>query len=303
MLSEKEKFNRLSKQSIKLEKAMKKQIEEVYQEALDDITGRLSVLDKKGVLTRTEFYKRDRNIALEKAIKTDIQRINNIHSKGIANYGADTYSLNYFQSGFILESEYQQKLGYATIKKANIIKSIQSPMAQISLKANRDAVIDAIRRDITKGILQGQSLTEMSRNVSDSLQKNANNAFKIVQTETTRISGQARQDSFKHAANRGLPIQKEWVAVFDGDTRDAHGEADGQKVDIDKPFIVDGEELMHPGDPSGSAGNVINCRCDMVTSIKGFENAFEYRKARDATGKNKIIPYTNFKEWAKKRVS
>jgi hypothetical protein len=32
-------------------------------------------------------------------------------------------------------------------------------------------------------------------------------------------------------------------------------------VPIDEPFIVSGEELMYPGDPSGSAGNVINCRC------------------------------------------
>jgi len=30
---------------------------------------------------------------------------------------------------------------------------------------------------------------------------------------------------------------------------------------MDQPFIVDGESLDYPGDPSGSAANVINCRC------------------------------------------
>jgi hypothetical protein len=30
---------------------------------------------------------------------------------------------------------------------------------------------------------------------------------------------------------------------------------------MDEPFEVDGELLDYPGDPTGSAANVINCRC------------------------------------------
>jgi hypothetical protein len=30
---------------------------------------------------------------------------------------------------------------------------------------------------------------------------------------------------------------------------------------MDQAFEVGGEMLMYPGDPAGSAGNVINCRC------------------------------------------
>ena len=54
---------------------------------------------------------------------------------------------------------------------------------------------------------------------------------------------------------------KIWVATLDGNTRDAHAGADGQEVPIDMPFNVGGEALMFPGDPNGSAENVINCRC------------------------------------------
>jgi uncharacterized protein with gpF-like domain len=61
--------------------------------------------------------------------------------------------------------------------------------------------------------------------------------------------------------------QKEWLSVQDDRVRDAHAEADSQVVGIDEPFIVDGEELDYPGDPNGSAENVINERCSMVPVI------------------------------------
>jgi hypothetical protein len=58
---------------------------------------------------------------------------------------------------------------------------------------------------------------------------------------------------------------KVWESVGDDRVRDAHLEADGQEVPISEPFIVDGESLMFPGDPSlgASAGNIINCRCSV----------------------------------------
>jgi len=42
-----------------------------------------------------------------------------------------------------------------------------------------------------------------------------------------------------------------------------HLAADGQRVGMNEPFVIEGvngdEELRYPGDPMGSAGNVINC--------------------------------------------
>jgi hypothetical protein len=34
------------------------------------------------------------------------------------------------------------------------------------------------------------------------------------------------------------------------------------------PFDIGGEALMYPGDPAGSAGQVINCRCAMGWVVK-----------------------------------
>lgn len=80
----------------------------------------------------------------------------------------------------------------------------------------------------------------------------------ISRTETHR----AAMASSDNAASE-LPddFVREWVAASGGDTRRAHSRADGQTVELKEPFIVDGERLRFPGDPSGSAANVINCRC------------------------------------------
>src|SRR5688500_9394617 len=54
---------------------------------------------------------------------------------------------------------------------------------------------------------------------------------------------------------------KTWIAKDDSATRPGHRRADGQTVAIKDPFIVAREPLMFPGDPAGSASNVISCRC------------------------------------------
>ena len=43
--------------------------------------------------------------------------------------------------------------------------------------------------------------------------------------------------------------------------RETHAAIDGQLAKDGEPFYVDGEELMFPGDPSGSPENTYNCHC------------------------------------------
>lgn len=54
---------------------------------------------------------------------------------------------------------------------------------------------------------------------------------------------------------------KIWQSKHDSAVRTAHRLADGQAQFVSQPFVVAGESLMAPGDPSGSPWNVINCRC------------------------------------------
>ena len=64
----------------------------------------------------------------------------------------------------------------------------------------------------------------------------------------------------------GAPMMKKWQDVGDNKVRPGHRAAQVPKVQVDAPFIVNGERLMYPGDISlgASAGNTINCRCVSV---------------------------------------
>ena len=60
---------------------------------------------------------------------------------------------------------------------------------------------------------------------------------------------------------QGPRMLKRWDSKDDSAVRPAHRLADGQVQYASQPFVVGGESLMAPGDPSGSPWNVINCRC------------------------------------------
>lgn len=62
---------------------------------------------------------------------------------------------------------------------------------------------------------------------------------------------------------------KEWFATFDTRTRDTHRIAHGQVVPLDSQFDVGSSSLLFPGDPSGVASEVINCRCTFLVLDAG----------------------------------
>lgn len=69
--------------------------------------------------------------------------------------------------------------------------------------------------------------------------------------------------------SRGRVLSKTWITERDSRVRVEHRAALGQKVPVSQPFIVGGEALMAPGDPSGSPSTVIHCRCSMIISAGG----------------------------------
>lgn len=100
------------------------------------------------------------------------------------------------------------------------------------------------------------------------LSKSFSRARTIARTETHAAANVATQGAAELAgAQLGIQFKRVWVAALDDRTRDSasdHRAADGQQRGMTEPFSVSGELLMQPGDPSGSPGNVINCRCAVV---------------------------------------
>jgi hypothetical protein len=88
--------------------------------------------------------------------------------------------------------------------------------------------------------------------------KSASRAQTIARTEA---HGASQGISLDVANQTDIPMVKVWLSDRSGSARASHLRIDGQKRALSQPFDVDGEKLDYPGDSSGSAGNVINCKC------------------------------------------
>lgn len=142
-----------------------------------------------------------------------------------------------------------------------------------------DEVYAQINVIIHRGIDEGLSIPEIADDVSTVLTANRseqwrNRAETIARTETIAATNAG---AFYAAADLARERQdpnpeKVWIStVGDGRTRDSHVEADKQRVPLFSPFMVGGFPLMFPGDPSGPAHEVINCRCSILDVVAGEE--------------------------------
>lgn len=156
-----------------------------------------------------------------------------------------------------------------------------------------------ITASVTSGILQGHGVKQ----VADDLQKrietmNRDSAIRTARTALTGAENAGRFDSLGKARDRGIDVQKEWVATMDGRTRHSHRMVDGETVDQDKKFS---NGLRYPGDPAGPGREVYNCRCTMVGALKGVREAEPtMRRVRNPeTGEYELIPDMSYSEWEK----
>ena len=149
-----------------------------------------------------------------------------------------------------------------------------------------------------QAILQGESIpdiaTRLSKTVSES---NMKVSIRNARTMTTGVENVARIDGYNRAKRMGINLQKQWMATLDNRTRHAHRLLDGQIVDVNKPFKVDGYDIRYPGDPEAPGYLLYNCRCTLVSAIKGFDNDLS-----DVAQRNNKLKGMSYKQWRKAKA-
>jgi HK97 family phage portal protein len=119
-----------------------------------------------------------------------------------------------------------------------------------------DTLRDALRETLQEGIKQRETLQELAGRIKH-IHKNAKNrSMTIARTEVGR------------AANHGAYIESEESGIVEGhvwitggfNIRDSHASIHGQFRKIGEVFS---NGLMYPNDPNGSAGETVNCKCNL----------------------------------------
>jgi len=154
-------------------------------------------------------------------------------------------------------------------KTLNYLKDKIYKFANIINDTTNKKIQERISKTLSEGLEENMSIADITEKVVlevgdlfDSM--SVGRAKNIAQTEITGALNYGALESYKEA---GIEY-KEWIDVGDDKVRDGHRASVVKIVKIDEPFIVDGEELMYPGDPNGSASNICECRCTHVPYFK-----------------------------------
>ena len=160
----------------------------------------------------------------------------------------------------------------------------QKGLAQISGEIT-ETTKKQIQQYLLKSVEEGLTLPETIKLLRTAGITNYR-AEMIARTETGRA---ANIGSMVGATATGLVTVKEWIAARDNRTRRLprdqfdHLSMDGTKIPFDEKFNIKSksggfEQMLHPCDASGSAGDVINCRCTLG-----------YEAVRGEDGKPKLL--------------
>lgn len=149
---------------------------------------------------------------------------------------------------------------------SDVVKEFIKNKALKFAKEVNETTKEALRKELTAGLSEGESIPELAKRIQEKVFVGAKTwrAEMIAQTETVAATNYGNLAGYKQS---GVVTEKEWLTVGDTAVRAHHLAADGQVVGLNEEFRVNGEKLTHPGDPKGSPGNIINCRCRAIPKL------------------------------------
>jgi HK97 family phage portal protein len=157
--------------------------------------------------------------------------------------------------------------GVFDISRPEVVAAITEILSAVARKTNETTWNDLV--DLFKEAeANGEGIAQIQERLSSYFgdRKSDYQTERIARTTMTGASNAGSVEAWKQSE---VVSDKTWIsALIPERTRDAHSEAHGQTVGLSEMFSVDGENLMYPGDPSGSPGNIINCLCGTTAVVE-----------------------------------
>lgn len=268
------------------------------QDGLDDATKALLQSQK-----RSKVYQQN----YQKALKGQVSGVlDKLHGDNYATI--DKYLKSCYETGYIGTMYDIAKQGVpiiAPIDQAAAVKAILTDSKIVEgyynhLGVNYDKLKKTITQEISRGIASGLPYSDIARNINNVSSSGLYNAKRIARTEGHRIQQTSSRDAQYAAKKKGCDVVKQWDASLDGRTRDSHARVDGEIRELDEKFS---NGLMFPGDPSGSAAEVINCRCTSNTRARWALDDAELQTLKERAEYFGLDKTKNFEEYKEKYLT
>jgi len=136
------------------------------------------------------------------------------------------------------------------------------------------AAASKIKAELGLAMIGSQSVHDTITRVGELLGDGSRQrATTIVRTELSRAWAVASRERAAQSEAAGVDMDKIWRRSGKVHSRLAHDLADGRRVPLKEPFLINGHALQHPHDPKAPASEVINCGCICLYRPRGTVSA------------------------------
>lgn len=270
------------------------------------------VLEKKDYIAwrQSQVMVGERWQAMVNDLSHDLHNANEIALSTAQPYREEAYAINHNWATYEIESQSKINTSYTLYDRQTVERLMRDDPNLLpppkpggktarKLAENKDLIWNRqkVTSAISQGILQGESVPQMTKRLESVAAMDHRAAIRNVRTMVTGAQNAGRVDAAKRARDMGIGLTQVWMATLDMRTRHEHRVLDGQRREIDEPFEVEGEKIQYPGDPTAPAHLVYNCRCTLVQQVKGFEYDIRGDKDVDYSG----IEGMTYDEWKEDR--
>lgn len=242
------------KKADNLEKRTIKEFTNAYKELEKELYTFVGKYGKDNKLT----YSQARVIALMKKIKPHIDKLYTNQQLSLTDTFMDILKDNYFKGLYQMSTSLNVAANFAAIDEKTIKAILQYPYGGVSfsddLWNNKDYLILNIKKTLTDGIIRGESINEMAKNLlqvkkadgktvyTGSIGQAINSSRRIIATEVGVVLSKSDEEMYKEFGVE----QYEYVATLDDRTSTICQGLDGQIFNLDEYTIGVNAPPMHP---------------------------------------------------------
>lgn len=262
---------------------------QAYLQKFEDDDKKMRERLQKGEITAKDYANfRARKIAVGKrwealrdTLAEDYHNANQIAMSTIRGHLPEVYAINHNFATYQVEHDALVDTNYTLYDRHTVERLMEQdrdllPAARPGSKTarmlaeNKDLRWNRshIQSEMLQGILQGESIGQISKRLQRVTDMNESAARRNARTLTTGAENAGRVNAYHRAEDMGIEMMQEWQATLDSRTRHTHALMHGERVPVGEEFS---NGCKYPGDPSGEPAEIYNCRCTLIAQIKGFE--------------------------------
>lgn len=265
------------------------------QDGLDETTRALLQSQK-----RSKIYQQNYQKALQGQVSGILDKMHGDNYATIDKYLNGCYETGYIGTMYDIAGQgvpLVVPIDQAAAVKAVLTDSKVSNGLYAALGVDVAKLKKSIAQEISRGIASSLPYSDIARNIKGVSGAPLSRAKTIARTEGHRIQQTSSRDAQYAAKKKGADVLKQWDATLDGRTRDSHARVDGEIKELDEKFS---NGLMFPGDPSGGAAEVVNCRCTSNTRARWALDDEELNTLKERAEYFGLDKTENFEEFKQK---